>query len=168
MRLRVPDAFERVEWYGRGPHENYWDRAASAFIGRYQSTAREQFVPYVSPQENGYKTDVRWVALLDQEGRGLAFYGLDLISFSALRYTIEDMTQEKRGTMHPVDLIERDFVEVNVDYKQMGVGGEDSWGARPYPQYTLFPEDYSYRFRIRPLLPGDDPMIFSKQRFTLD
>ena len=168
MRLRVPNAFERVEWYGRGPHENYWDRTASAFVGRYESTAPDQFFPYVSPQENGYKTDVRWVALTDEQGRGLAFYGMDLLSFSALRYSIEDMTQQKRGSMHPVDLVERDFVEVNVDYKQTGVGGEDSWGARPYPQYTLFPQDYSYRFRIKPLDKGDDPMALSKQRFVLD
>jgi beta-galactosidase len=168
MRLRVPDAFERVEWYGRGPHENYWDRTASAFVGRYKSTARDQFFPYVSPQENGYKTDVRWIALTDEQGRGVALYGMDLISFSALRFTIEDMTQQKRGSMHPVDLIERDFVEVNVDYKQTGVGGEDSWGARPYPQYTLFPQDYSYRFRIRPLAKGHDPMALGRQRFVLD
>jgi beta-galactosidase len=168
MRLRVPDAFERIEWYGRGPHENYWDRAASAFVGLYKSTAREQFFPYVSPQENGYKTDVRWVAVRDEEGRGLAFCGMDLLSFSALRYAIEDMTQESRGTKHPTDLIERDFVELNIDYKQTGVGGEDSWGARPYPQYTLFPQDYSYRFRIRPLDKGDDAMTLSKQRFALD
>lgn len=120
MRLRMPVAFERVEWYGRGPQENYWDRAASVFVGLYRSTAREQFFPYVSPQENGYKTDARWLALRDEQERGLAFCGLDLISFSALRYTIEDMTQKSRGTMHPVDLVERDFVEVNVDYKQTG------------------------------------------------
>lgn len=168
MRLRVPDRFERVEWYGRGPHENYWDRAASAFVGFYKSTAREQFFPYVSPQENGYKTDVRWVAVRDDEGRGLAFFGMDLISFSSLRYTIEDLTQRSRGTMHPTDLVERDFVELNVDDKQTGVGGEDSWGARPYPQYTLFPKDYVYRFRIRPLDPGDDPMSLGRQRFVTD
>ncbi|MBN2408117.1 MAG: DUF4981 domain-containing protein, partial [Candidatus Aminicenantes bacterium] len=168
MRLRVPDAFERVEWYGRGPHENYWDRAASAFIGHYKSTARGQFFPYVSPQENGYKTDVRWVAVRDEEGRGLAFFGMDLVSFSSLRYAIEDLTQQSRGTMHPTDLVERDFVELNIDYKQTGVGGEDSWGARPYPPYTLFPKDYSYRFRIHPLDPGDDPMSLGRQRLALD
>jgi beta-galactosidase len=170
MRLRLPDAFERVEWFGRGPHENYWDRWTSAFIGRYRSTAREQFVPYVSPQENGYKTDVRWVALTDEQGRGLAFMGTgtDLICFSALRYTIEQLTQKKRGTMHPVDLVECDFIEINVDFKQTGVGGEDSWGARPYRQYTLFPQNYSYRFRIRPLDPGDDPMALSKVRLALN
>jgi beta-galactosidase len=170
MTLRLPEAFERVEWFGRGPHENYWDRWTSAFIGLYRSTAREQFVPYVSPQESGYKTDVRWVALTDERGRGLAFIGMetDLVCFSALRYAIDDLTQKKRGTMHPVDLEERDFVELNVDFKQTGVGGEDSWGARPYPQYTLFPQDYSYRFRIRPLDRGDDPMALSKERFALD
>jgi beta-galactosidase len=168
MRLRVPNRFERVEWYGRGPHENYWDRASSAFVGLFKSTAREQFFPYVSPQENGYKTDVRWVAVRDEEGRGLAFCGLDLISFSALRYAIEDMTQTSRGTMHPTDLVERDFVELNIDYKQTGVGGEDSWGARPYPQYTLFPQDYAYRFRICPLDKGADPMALSKKRIVLE
>jgi beta-galactosidase len=168
MRLRVPVAFERVEWYGRGPHENYWDRATSAFVGLYKSTVGEQFFPYISPQENGYKTDVRWLALRDEQGRGVAFFGMDLISFSALRYSIEDMTQKSRGTMHPVDLVERNFVEVNVDYKQTGVGGEDSWGARPYPQYRLFPRDYLYRFRIRPLDKVDDPMPLSRQCFALD
>jgi beta-galactosidase len=168
MRLWLPAAFERLAWYGRGPHENYWDRHASAFVGLYQSTPREQFVPYVSPQENGYKTDVRWVALSDGQGRGLVFCGMDLLSFSALRYTIEDLTQKSRGTMHPVDLVERDFVEVNVDFKQTGVGGEDSWGARPYPQYTLSPQDYSYSFRMRPLAGGDNPMTLSKQRFNLE
>lgn len=168
MRLRLPATFEGVEWFGRGPHENYWDRAASAFVGLYRSTARDQFVPYVSPQENGYKTDVRWVALRDGKGRGVAFRGMDLISFSALRYSIEDMTQKSRGTMHPVDLVERNFVEVNVDYKQTGVGGQDSWGARPFPKYTLFPQDYSYRFLIRPLDRGDDPATLSSQSIVLE
>ncbi len=153
MRLGVPDAFEQVEWYGRGPHENYCDRKTSAFVGHYKSTAREQFVPYVSPQENGYKTDVRWVVLSDAEGNGLAVMaGVgNLLGMSALRYTVEDLTQEKRGTRHPVDLVERDFVELNVDLKQMGVGGDDSWGARPHPQYTLPAQDYSFQFLLLPL-----------------
>jgi beta-galactosidase len=93
---------------------------------------------------------------------------MHLISFSALRYAIEDLTQTSRGTMHPTDLVERDFVELNIDYKQTGVGGEDSWGARPYPQYTLFPQDYAYRFRICPLDKGADPMALSKKRIVLE
>ncbi|MGQ9672276.1 MAG: glycoside hydrolase family 2 TIM barrel-domain containing protein [Candidatus Aminicenantales bacterium] len=170
MRLRLPVRFERVEWFGRGPHENYWDRRMSAFVGRYRSTVREQFVPYVSPQENGYKTDVRWVALSDDEGEGIILIGNEdePICFSALRYSIEDLTQKKRGTMHPVDLVMRDFVEVNVDFKQTGIGGDDSWGARPHPQYTLHPQNYSYRFRIRPLERNNDPMELAKIRFALD
>ncbi|OGD19164.1 MAG: hypothetical protein A2W03_06030 [Candidatus Aminicenantes bacterium RBG_16_63_16] len=140
----------------------------SAFVGLYRSTARELFVPYVSPQENGYRTDVRWVAVRDGQGRGVAFLGMHVIGFSALRYAIEDMTQKSRGTTHPVDLVEKDFVEVNIDYQQTGVGGEDSWGARPYPQYTLDPRDYSYAFRMRPLETGDDPMPLSKERFVLE
>ena len=168
MRMRLPDSFERIEWYGRGPHENYCDRYSSAFVGHYKSSVREQFVPYVSPQENGYKTDVRWVALFNGRGAGLEFVGMDLVSMSALRYTIEDMTQKKRGTMHPVDLTEHNFIELNVDLKQMGVGGDDSWGARPHPQYTLPPQNYSYRFRMRPLAKDEDPMKLSKQRFALN
>ena len=167
-RLRLPTEFSRVEWYGRGPHENYWDRRASAFVGHYKSSVRDQFVPYVSPQENGYKTDVRWVAVRNKEGKGLAFFGRDLLSFSVLPYAIEDLSQKSRGTMHPTDLVERDFIELNVDDKQTGVGGEDSWGARPYLQYTLFPDDYSYRYRFRPLEPGDDPMSLGRRRLILE
>jgi beta-galactosidase len=168
MRLRVPEAFGRVEWYGRGPHENYCDRNTSAFVGLYQSTPGEQFTPYPSLQENGYKTDVRWVALRDDQGRGLVFVGLDLIGFSALPYTIEDLTPEKRGWKPLPDLVERDFVELNIDLKQMGVGGDDSWGARTHLEYTLPAQDYAYRFGLFPLDRGDDPMARSKQRLVLD
>ena len=122
MRMRLPDPFEAIDWYGRGPHENYCDRRSSAFVGRYESSVRGQYVPYISPQENGYKTDVRWVALRNEEGRGLLVAGLDLISMSALRFAIEDLTQKSRGTMHTIDLKERDFVELNIDLKLMGVG----------------------------------------------
>jgi beta-galactosidase len=168
MRLRLPSAFKKVEWYGRGPHENYCDRNTSAFVGLYRSTVQEQFTPYPSLQENGYKTDVRWAAVRDGQGRGLAFFGMDLVGFSALPYTIEDLTPEKRGWKSVADLVERDFVELNIDLKQMGVGGDDSWGARPHPEYTLPLQDYLYRFRIRPLGKDDDPMSLSRQRFALD
>jgi beta-galactosidase len=149
MTMRMPQGFEYVKWYGRGPHENYWDRKTSAFVGYYHSTVTDQFVPYVSPQENGYKTDVRWVVLTNKEGTGLLISGKPLICFSALHYTIEDLTGEKRGLLHLTDLKARDFVALNIDYKQTGVGGNDSWGARPLPKYTLFPKEYSYAFRLR-------------------
>ncbi len=150
MRLQIPGEYEQLQFYGRGPHENYWDRKTSAYVGIYYSTVSDQFVPYISPQENGYKTDVRWVAFFNKQGEGLLFVGDPLICFSALHYTIEDLTQPQRGTFHPTDLIRRPFAELNIDYKQTGVGGDNSWGARPLPQYTLFPREYHYRFRITP------------------
>jgi beta-galactosidase len=165
MTMRLPRGFEYVQWYGRGPHENYWDRNTGAFVGYYQSTVTEQFVPYVSPQENGYKTDVRWVALTNKDGTGLLVVGKPLICFSALHFTIEDLTGEKRGSLHLTDLKPGDFVVLNIDYKQTGVGGNDSWGARPLPEYTLFPGKYSYGFCLRPFSKGDDPMKLSKKRW---
>ncbi len=165
MTMQIPKAFERVQWYGRGPHENYWDRNTSALVDVYRSTIREQFEPYISPQENGYKTDVRWVAFLNDNGNGLILVGMPLICFSALYYTNEDLTQQSRGTMHTTDLKERDFVFLNLDYRQMGVGGDDSWGARPHPQYSLPAQEYSYKFRLKPVSKKDDLMQLSKEKY---
>jgi beta-galactosidase len=166
MRMRMPESFENVEWYGRGPHENYWDRKTSALIGRYANTVRDQYVKYASPQENGYKTDVRWVALTQKNGVGLLAVGLPTLCFSALPYSTEDLTQDSRGTKHPTDLKEGDFIEFQIDYRQTGVGGDNSWGARPMEHYTLVPKEYSYSFRFRPfLVKKESPVQLSKQIF---
>ncbi|UCE43318.1 MAG: DUF4981 domain-containing protein [Candidatus Aminicenantes bacterium] len=166
MQMRVQGGFENVQWYGRGPHENYWDRKTSAFIGLYSNTVRDQYVRYASPQENGYKTDVRWVALTNNSGVGLLAVGFPTVCFSTLPYSKEDLTQESRGTKHPTDLEERDFIEFHVDYRQTGVGGDNSWGARPLEHYTLIPKEYSYSFRLRPfLVKKESPLQLSKQTF---
>ena len=166
MRMRVPKNLQQVQWYGRGPHENYWDRKPSAFIGLYANTVQDQYVKYVSPQENGYKTDVRWVTLTQKNGVGLLAVGQPTLCFSALPYSIEDLTQERRGTKHPTDLVERDFIELNIDYKQTGVGGDNSWGARPLDKYTLQAKEYSYSFRLRPFLSkNESPVQLSKQKY---
>lgn len=163
MRMRVPKAFKKVQWYGRGPHENYCDRKTSALIGLYGNEVRDQVEKYASPQENGYKTDVRWVALTDEKGVGLLAVGLPVLCFSALPYSVEDLTQKSRGTQHPTDLEEQDFVEVFLDLGQTGVGGDNSWGARPLDHYTLFPKEYSYRFRLRPFsMKKESPSRLSK------
>ncbi len=154
MSLHVPGTFRDIVWYGRGPHENYCDRKTSAFIGEYKTTVDDMVVPYVSPQEYGYRTDTRWVAFLNSEGKGLLAVGMPHIGFSALPYTNEDLTQPFRGSMHPNQLKKRDFVAVHLDYKQMGVGGDDSWGARPHPQYLIPFDSYSYTFILRPYEPG--------------
>lgn len=168
MKMRLPKEFEKMEYFGRGPHENYWDRKTASLIGIYKSTVRDQYVPYISPQENGNKTEVRWAAFRNEEGMGMMAIGMELLSMSALHYSIEDLSQEKRGTKHDIDLQERDFVALNLDYKQTGVGGDNSWGARPHKKYTLLPKNYSYQFRLRPIDGGDDPKDLSKQKFELD
>jgi beta-galactosidase len=166
MQMRIPKDFEHVRWYGRGPHENYWDRKTSAFFGLYENSVRDQYVKYASPQENGYKTDVRWVALTNNGGFGLLAVGLPSVCFSALPYSTEDLTQESRGTKHPTDIEERDFIEWHIDHKQTGVGGDNSWGARPLDHYTLFPKEYAYSFRLRPFTAKkESPGELSKQIF---
>ena len=151
MTMEMPAGFEKLTFYGRGPQENYWDRKTGAFVGLYQSTVDEQYVPYISPQENGYKTDVRWFALQNDKGTGLMFAADSLICFSALHYTIDDLSQKKRGSKHTTDLKKKDFASLNIDYGQTGVGGDNSWGARPLAKYTLWPKKYKYSFRLIPI-----------------
>ncbi len=151
MKMALPSEFNRIQWYGRGPHENYVDRKSSAFVGIHKSSTAEMIIPYASIQEYGNRVDVRWVALANEEGLGLLAVGMPQIDFSALPYTAEDLTQEKRGDKHPVDIAKRDFISLNLDYGQMGVGGDDSWGAFPHSQYQLRVQEYSYSFRLRPL-----------------
>jgi beta-galactosidase len=162
MKMALPAEFDRIQWYGRGPHENYVDRKTSAFVGVYKNSIAEMIVPYVSIQEFGNRIDVRWVALSNEEGTGLLAVGMPQLDFSALPYTTEDLTQDKRGDKHPVDIAKRDFISLNLDYGQMGVGGDDSWGALTHPQYQLRVRDYAYEFRLRPFSQSDDLTALSK------
>jgi beta-galactosidase len=157
MRLAMPQEFDRVQWFGRGPQENYWDRKTAADIGLYVTTVAEQTVPYVAPQEYGNHCDTRWVAVRNKEGAGLLIAGQPVFGFAALPHWPEDLTLVSRGAEHPVDIIRRDFTCLTLDLAQMGVGGDDSWGALVHPEYTLPAKAYSYSFRVRPLLEGDDP-----------
>ena len=139
---------EQLEWLGRGPHENYLDRKTSAFVGRYQSTVEEQYVAYISPQENGLKTDVKWMSLADGRSPGIKIVGNQDFQFSALPYSIEDLTQEQPGTKRTADLKRRDYNTTCIDYLHMGVGGDDSWGAMVHEEYTIPAADYRFGFRF--------------------
>jgi len=151
MKMQLSDVLENLQWLGRGPHENYQDRNTSAFVDVYESTVGEQYYPYVRPQENGYKTDTRWLVLTDHQGIGLKIAGMPLFGFSALNYSINDLDQgTKKNYRHTNDLVPGEFVELLVDYKQMGVGGDDSWWARPHKQYQIPAGKYSYSFRMSP------------------
>jgi beta-galactosidase len=156
VKLRLKTPLESLEYFGRGPQENYCDRNSSTLVGRYRSTVSEQYFPYISPQENGNKTDVRWMAFRDGSGQGLLVAGSPVVSLSALHYSPEDLTQESRGSRHTIDLTKRDFVSVCVDQKQRGVGGDDSWGASPHSQYCVLPVDQTFEFRLLPIGPGMD------------
>lgn len=142
----MDESFENLEWFGNGPHENYWDRAAGAKIGVYQGKVREQFVPYLRPQECGNKTKVRWVTLTNKDGIGLFVGGLPTVEINALPYT----PAELENSDHVYKLPNSDKVALRVNYKQMGVGGDDSWGARAHPEFTLYANrSYSHTFIIK-------------------
>jgi beta-galactosidase len=163
MRMAMPKGFDRIQWLGRGPRENYWDRKTAAFVGLYETTLADEVVPYVAPQEYGTRSDTRWVAVRDKDGAGLLIVGQPLLGFSALPHWPEDLTLESRGAKHPADIIKRDFTCLALDQAQMGVGGDDSWGARVHPEYTLPAKSCSYSFRIRPVGKDDDPSALAKR-----
>jgi beta-galactosidase len=167
MRMALPGAFDTVTWFGRGPHENYWDRRTSAAVGLYTQKVSDQFYPYVRPQESGYKTDVRWMAVSNRDGVGLLAVGAPLVSASALNVFPEDYEAPRgAGQKRTIDVTPRDAVTFNVDLGQMGVGGDTSWGAKTHPEYTLPAKPYSYSFRLRPFAKGDGtPAELAAQRF---
>ncbi len=169
MVMTLPVEFESIIWYGRGPHENYWDRKTGSPVGVYSGKVMDLYHPYIRPQENGNRTDVRWVALINDKGIGLLVVGRPLLSISAHHFIDEDfdpgLEKRQRHTFH---LKKRDLVILKLDYKQMGVGGDTSWGdrARPHPEYRLPVKEYSYSFRLRPFsVKEGTPMSLSKQKF---
>jgi hypothetical protein len=130
---KLAEEFMNLKWFGRGPHENYIDRKTSADIGIYESTVDDQYVPYIRPQENGYKIDTRWLTLTDENGTGILISGNPLICFAALRNIHDDFESPgklsqyrkdaKSANTHTIDVKPRDFINLNVDMGQMGVGG---------------------------------------------
>ncbi len=151
MTLVLPEGFDNLEYFGRGPHENYTDRNRSSNVGLYESNVEEQYVPYITNGENGNKTGVRWLSLTNIEGRGIRIKGGPLFDFSALHYAQDDLDREVRDGAHTIDLERSENIFLNVDWKQMGVGGDDSWGARTHASYVLSPGPLSYSFIIGPL-----------------
>lgn len=159
MNLRLKGQYAALEWFGRGPHENYWDRKDGAAIDRYRSTVAEQYHDYSRPQETGNKTDVRWLALRNAKGAGVVVSGDELLNFSALPVLQSDLDHDRgrdAPNRHGGDVVFRDLVSINLDHLQMGVGGINSWGALPLPQYRIPAKDYEWRLRLSPLAAGED------------
>ena len=154
MKLKLPKTIENLSYYGRGPWENYCDRKSAAFIGEYQSKVKDQYFAYNRPQENGHRTDVRHLQLTNQSGLGLKVVAHNTpIEFNALNYATEDLDEGEQKTLRtPADLNEGDFVELHIDHKMMGVGGDNSWGAMPHAPYRFYAnKTYNYSFSLIPL-----------------
>mgnify|MGYP002640146277 CR=1 FL=1 len=145
MTFQMPATFAAIEWYGRGPHESYADRKHGAPLGTYSGTVSEQYHPYVRPQENGNKTDVRWATIHNETGRGVVVYGMPSIDLSAHHYTLENLTQ----ATHTYQIQNSGPVTINVDQKLMGLGGDDSWNPKTHDEYLIHPNAYNYAFVLR-------------------
>jgi beta-galactosidase len=191
MRMQLPKKYENMTYFGRGPWENYQDRKASAFIDLYESKVKDQYVPYIRPQENGYKVDVRWSAFTDANNNGLLVVAENQhqgLGVSALHMPNEDFdttsgiaysgnesldTEYKtdgipqiNASKHTIDIKEQDLVQLNIDLGQRGLAGDDSWGSRPQNQYQIKGQSkHEYSFYMIPFKKGtkDDFISWSKK-----
>lgn len=149
--LVINKSFRTINWYGRGPGENYWDRKTNTFIGQFRQSVDDQYFPYARPQESGNKTEVRWVTFTNQKGRKIHFAFTDsLLSFSALPYNIDDLDPEtEKKQYHSGELNKRNEIYLHMDLQQTGLQGIDSWGASPLEKYRIPFKNYNYSYWIK-------------------
>ena len=145
LSFQIDKKYSNLQWYGRGPHESYIDRKHSAFFGRYSGTVRDQYYPYIRPQENGNKTDIRWASISDEKGSGVLIYGLPTFNLSVHQYSLDNLTKATHTHMIKDD----GPTTVNLDHLVMGLGGDDSWNPRTHKEYLIPPGTYSYSFTLR-------------------
>lgn len=153
MRMILKGDYDQMTWLGRGPQENYADRKSGYLIGKYSASVWEQYHPYVRAQETANKCDVRWFTLASKAGTGIRVEGAEPLSVSAWNFPQDDLlyvpsTIEHR---HGGCVDKKDMVWVNIDHLQMGVGGDNTWGAMVHPEYTITPKEWSYSFTIKNL-----------------
>lgn len=150
LHFEMPAGFAALSWFGRGPHENYVDRKQSAAVGLYSASVTSQVHDYTRPQETGGKSDTRWLSLSNPYGAGLKLHSDQLFHFSALPYQKFDRYDIKRLPLHTADVPVKEVTSVQLDYKHMGVGGDNSWGAKPHKEYQIPAQDYEFTFFISP------------------
>jgi len=167
LTLHLPGHMQSAMWFGRGAHESYSDRKSGAAIGVYEASVADLYHPYIRPQENGNRADVRWIALSGEDGIGLVAIADSILEVSALLHEDEDFDEGDRPThRHAWDIVPRDYVVLDLDLAQMGVGGDTSWGARPHPQYRLPAMPYGYRVKLMPFDSAErGPRELSKARW---
>ena len=157
MLMQLDGSLSRLEYFGRGPHENYIDRNSSALVGQYESSVADQYVPYPAPQENGNKTAVRWLSLRDEEGTGLLFRALPQFEFTALNYFPEQFSRTDPGIKHMCDPVPTEDVILTLAQRKMGVGGDNSWGASTHAKYRIPAGTMQFAYFISPLSSGENP-----------
>ncbi len=138
-----------VLWYGRGPQENYQDRNTSAFVGLYKSYIKDMYTAYIRPQENGYRSDVRTLTLISDKGFGFEAIGSPSFGFSVLPYSQDELDWSTSKRKYTIDLKKDEMLYLQLDLKQMGVGGDNSWGAKPHPQYQLPFKPYQFEIKLK-------------------
>lgn len=154
MEMPMPGSYDRIEYYGRGPLENYADRNNAADLGLYKQSVDEQFYAYIRPQETGTKTDIRRWCQLDKSGRGLEITASAPFSASALNYSLDELSEWSLRRTHSQQVPKVPYVNVLFDKAQMGLGCIDSWHAWPLPQYMLPYGDYDFTFKLTPVKHG--------------
>ena len=152
MQMQMPESFSSIEYYGRGPIENYADRNHSTMLGLYNQKVADQFYPYIRPQETGTKTDIRFWRQLNNAGNGLEFVSENPFSASALNYSIESLDDgfDKQNS-HSPEVAKVDYTNLLIDKVQQGLACENSWGAIPLKQYRIPYADYSFTFLMKPV-----------------
>ena len=152
MRAELNKSLANIQYYGRGPIENYVDRNNCTFIGKYSQTVDEQFYPYIRPQENGSKTDIRWWNQVNKAGNGIQLVSDAPFTASALHYTIESLDDGLNKDQRHSELVPpTDYVNLCIDKVQMGLGCVTSWGTLPLDKYLVPYQDYSFKFVIKPV-----------------
>jgi beta-galactosidase len=153
MRMILQGAFDNTTWYGRGPFDNYWDRNYASEVGVYSMPSDSLFHPYARAQESGYRTDVRWISQTNKNGIGLLVFSDSLLSSGVLHFGMDKLDFDRNATEnnHGGSIQNEDKIWWNIDYKQMGVGGDNSWGAKTHQEYTLPYQGYRYTFTIKPV-----------------
>lgn len=184
VRMRIPKAYSAIEYFGRGPLENYCDRQWGNDVGIYRNSVAKEAFQYVRPQETGHHTDCRWLKVYKPKGGGVLFQADDMIEFSALNSSMEDFDAESstrpyqwnnfsskedhskeagylrlKKQTHINDVVARDYTEVSIDGRMMGVGADNSWGAKPYRKYRIpASESFSFGFSIIPYQTSIQPL----------
>jgi len=146
VQLQLSGQFENVEWYGRGPHESYWDRKTGARVGIYRAKAGDMDFLQVNPQESGNRSDVRWVRLTNPSGSGMQVEGEGLFNFTARDYTDQALLEAKKSQ----EIVKDGKITLSLDLQQMGLGGDDSWSPRTHPEYLLTAKEYSFVLKFKP------------------